>query len=215
MKSSPLFVCSLLVSITCVLITGCEQNPFPEEHPDYAVSFIIDRSGSYQDQLGGTAFTHFSRVKDSLFRDLGGSEGLVIVSQISGDGNVAVMFEGSPRSFAQQFPSKESFQTFINKTPPRSSPVFNSIAETTERLCRRHEDNSRLRSILLIYSDMGDTHGGKDEMDASVKKYASFPSAIGVYGANESWADYFKQLGIRHCVAYDAKRVDPPLPELP
>lgn len=205
-----LFACFLIA-----VFGGCLDSPFPTEHPEYTAAFIIDRSSSYDDYLATTAFTHFARVKDVLSRDLGGSESLVIVSQINGNGHEAVMFEGSFRAFSQRFPTKEAFSNYLNQTPLGSSPVYRSVAETVERLCRRHQEYAGTRSLLLIYSDMGDTHGGKENMDAAVKKYATYRSAIGVYGANEQWADYFKQLGVRHSVAYDPKRADPPLPEIP
>jgi len=201
--------------LVALLVAGCADDPFPQEEPKYVLAFVIDRSGSNQDYLVSTAFGHFSRAKDALSQQAQAADSLVIISQINGNGGDAVLFEGSPRAFQNRFPDRQSFLDFINQTPPGLSPVYRSCSETMERLCRRHVQSEQLHSLLLIYSDMADTQGGQDQFDASVRKYAAFPCAIGIYGAHETWADYLKTLGVRHCVAFDDKRVDPPLPELP
>jgi hypothetical protein len=206
------FIRLLLIPL---LLCGCAANPFPEERTEYTVAFVIDRSSSYQDDLAETAFKHFAKAKESLFRDAMGTECIVLLSQING-GQESVLFDGSPRAFIHRFPTKEKFQEFLNATPAGSSPVYLSCAETIERMCRRHAACPGMKSILLIYSDMEDNHGGQERLDAAAQEYAKYPCAVGLYRVNsEAWSTYFKNCGIKHCVAYDSKREDPPLPSLP
>ncbi len=197
-----------------LILVGCNETPFPDEQSEYALSFIIDRSSSYDEYLATTAFNHFVRVKGTLFQDVTGRESTILISQINGESAV-VLFEGSPSSFGQRFPDKNSFLQFIQQAPAGSSPVYRACAETIERLCRRHEENPGMRSIVLIYSDMDDNHGEKDRFDTALVRLSKFRTAVGVYGASEGWKSYLEQCGIQHAVAYDPARIDPPLPQIP
>ena len=204
--------------MTSVVITamfvGCNDNPFPDERVEYAITFVIDRSSSYDDYLASSAYEHVARVKQELFQDLGGRDSTILVSQINGQAET-VLFEGSPQTFEERFPTKDAFLTFVKQSPTGSSPVFQALADTLERLCRRHEQNRGMRSIVLVYSDMEDNHGGKDRFDAALRRISQFPTAIGIYGAAEGWQSYLHQCGVRTAVAYDRARVDPPLPQIP
>lgn len=211
MRCVVLFILMLLI----LILVGCSGNPFPDDRAEYAISFVIDRSSSYDDYLATSAFNHFASVKGILFQDVMGRESTIIVSQINGGQSDAILFEGSPRAFEQRFPNKDSFLKFIKQAPAGSSPVYRACAETFERLCRRHEENPAMHSIVLIYSDMGDNHGEKDRFDTALRRLSKFPTAVGVYGASEGWKSYLQQCGIRHAVAYDSVRVDPPLPQIP
>ena len=203
---------SLILPI--LMFVGCNETPFPDEQAEYAISFVIDRSSSYDEHLATTAFNHFVSVKGTLFQDVMGLESTILISQINGE-SATILFEGSPRTFEQRFPSKDSFLKFINQAPAGSSPVYRACAETIERLCRRHDENPGMRSIVLIYSDMEDNHGEKDRFDTALRSLSQFPTAVGIYGASEGWKSYLQQCGIQHAVAYDCARVDPPLPQIP
>lgn len=208
---------------SAVSLAGCTEPPSvpvgrvtvpkPSEPVEAMFGVAIDASGSYLEHAL-LAFKHFSASKDLFFREATGARSRIVISQISATTN-GVIYDGAPRAFSEQFGSPESFQTFLaSKVNPAASRVYLSLAETVEWFNRQHAQNDGMKSAIVVYSDMVDTHGGKERLLAALKVYSQYQGSVWLYWVqdDQAWETILSECGIVPHVE-PKFRADPPLPQ--
>src|SRR5438876_3144945 len=98
----------------------------------------------------------------------------MILSQISAKQN-ALLWDGKPRSFARDFPTPQAFREFLQKrSDPNGSRVYSALADSIEYLLLQHENNPKLKSAVLVFSDMEDNGpeaNSKERLIDALKAY--------------------------------------------
>jgi hypothetical protein len=205
---------AVVVMMVPFLCASCTHDPFPEEETEFEYVAVFDTSDSFEDDFAEVAFNHFVKLRGQIMRDAMGTNSLILLAQI-GEGE-ALLFEGSPQAFNERWPTKEAFQAELQSLAGGSSPVFISCSETIERLVSRHEQNPGLQSMVVVYSDMADNHGGEERFMDALEDLGQFNTAVGMYRVEneEYWEQVLDDAGIEHRAVHDSLRQDPPLPQL-
>jgi hypothetical protein len=211
-----------LLCISCQTRQENLESPFAEEDTEHVLACVLDLSLSYRDQLlgdDGRAYQQFTRIKDAYFRDRVGGGDRMILSQISAK-EAALLWDGKPRSFVRDFPTPQSFKLFLQKrSDPNGSRVYGSMADSIEYLLMLHDNNPKLKSAVLVFSDMEDTFPqgqDKERLLDALKAYGKRRGVVGMYWVSPplipEWTRHLRDAGLKHYKIEPEFRADPALP---
>lgn len=162
---------------------------------------------------------------DDYFRNrLGSSEtgDRIIIAQISGGVTKALLWEGSPRAFKNEFGSGKAFRTFLwNKSDRFGSRVHGGLADSLDYLlaCPGVMEK-KTKTAILAFTDMEDNDAKGDEEKARLLKlfaeYSKVRGCCGMYWVDTrfvaEWEKNLRDSGMKHYAVYSEIVADPPLP---
>jgi hypothetical protein len=199
---------SLLIGFLCAHAAN-GQSTFDANEADYVLCVVVDMSGSYAEMMAkdGRAFTFMTAVVDKFFRDQLGSNGRLIISQISGN-KKSLIWEGRTLDLRRDF-TPETFRDFlIKKSDPNGSLVHESLARSLEYLMAQPAiANGKAKAALFVLSDM--EHNGertpelRDRVKNGLAKFGKLGGIVGLYYVSEEnnlaekWQTVLREAGIR------------------
>src|SRR5205823_5258911 len=113
-----------------------EEEPavsLPRDEARCVILFLIDMSGSFVEYVTGgdaKAYTLVMRALEKYSRSAAGEEGYrVVIGQLSAPGkNRALLFDGTPQTLRQHFPSAGAFRDFLlSKSDPNGSRIHEGV----------------------------------------------------------------------------------------
>lgn len=233
MRTYTLRSCAVLYAMFLGLI-GCQPVPekeigFPGEEAELVLCCCLDITGSFERQMlgngkgqEGKGFKTFLAVKDRYFHGRQQSKDRFIITRISGS-KKALLLDAVPQSFEERFPDAASFRNFILSFPdPGGSRVYDSLInrDSLDYMILQHRDAPKLKSLLLIWSDMDDnlpdSPQSKQLLIQSLREYAQVGGSIGIYGCEISvvpeWSRILKDVGFKRYIVESNIRDNPKLP---
>lgn len=212
---------------------GCQPAPenrlgFEEDETEILIAFCLDTSGSFEEQLlgrrgeEGPGYRTFRQILDRFHRDHQQTKNRLIVTRIYGS-KKAILLDAQPDAFAQRFPSSESFKECLLAQPdPGGSRVYDSLRDTVDYLVLQHKHARRLKSMLLVFSDMDDnvreSERSKDLLIGALKTYAKTGGLVGIYGcelnAVPEWGRILDEARFKSFVVEPDVKDNPKLPVL-
>lgn len=211
---TPFTAIALLMLVS--LPTGCEPRvvndagPLRQEDWEYVTVFLVDMSGSFQDELERLAYPYFIQLNDQLFRDRMGSHDQVIVGQISAT-NRPLLWQGSPLGLRQSFPNGAAFKEFmVQRSDPNGSRVHDSLADALEYVMNLRSVGQNTKLVVVVLSDMLNNTDGSTASEQRVRQaladFANFDAALMLYWVDQTvlptWLQYLQDSGINR---YDAQ----------
>jgi len=219
----------LLAVLLCLtLATGCEKRAdtrsamFADEESEFVIAVLIDLSESFEPQMteGGQAYAFLMSLLDRYFRQRIGTDDQLILAQISGSSDRALLWQGSPTDLRKQFPDPKTFSTFLqSKANARGSCVHDSIVQTVEYMTNEPSvANGKARSALFVLSDMVDS--GSNEVASraraidAIRQLANVGGTFGFYFVDQtvlmSWKRELQKVGVEFSLTSDFRQ--PSLP---
>lgn len=153
--------------LLCLMVaTGCERRhdvqPFvtEEEDSEFVVAVLVDLSGSFLERMteGREAHQFLMGLLDRFFRQRVGTNDQLILAQISGTPDRALLWQGSPVELRRDFPTAQAFAEFLrSKADANGSCVHSAIVQTIEYLTSMPGvAQGKSKSALFVLSDLVD-----------------------------------------------------------
>jgi hypothetical protein len=172
---------TLLFLSVCV-ICGCSGPPgdngphvrIEEDVPEFVLAIVPDVRSTFDDTLWGKtgqAYDFLMKSKDAFFSDQ--SDGRLIIGRVSRSRD-AVLWEGSHRSFKRTFPSSDALRDALRSGNKGEAHVDESVADIVDNLTEQHERYPKLKSALMICSDLHDPSGSSESearLTESLRRY--------------------------------------------
>ena len=153
----------LLLLLAC----GCERRretqPMADvgDDSEYVIAVLVDLSGSFFDKMthGGEAHRFLLSLLDRYFRERIGTNDQIILAQISGSRDRALLWQGTPMELRKQFANPSQFAEFLrSKADPDGSCVHSALQQTVEYVTSQPNVSVRkARSAVFVLSDMLDS----------------------------------------------------------
>ena len=219
---------TVAMCLCLALVAGCEKRTdtrsvmFTEDDSEFVVAVLIDLSPSFQSQMteGGQAYEFLMALLDRYFRERVGTQDQLILAQISGVSDRALMWQGSPMELRKQFPDPKSFSQFlVAKANPAGSCVHDSIVQTVEYVMDEpNVANRKARSALFVLSDMIDSNPNSAASRAravqAVQSFTEGGGAFGCYFVDQTvlttWKRDLQKVGVDFSISSEFRR--PTLP---
>ena len=181
----------LFLSVLIGAIVGCERretadvSPFDQEPSDFVLLIAVD--GDYVTDKP-KAYELVTRAIDKYFHDRIGGHDQVIISQLSGN-KEPLLWQGTPQHLRQEFPSQESFRSFLASHCDKGSRINDGIAESLDYVMRTNSvADGKAKTVAMILSDMIDDQPPSKRSDERLMKalirYAK-RGGIGFYFVNQ------------------------------
>lgn len=224
--------CMALI-LAALLLPSCQPVPesrvgFEQDETELLVTVCLDTTGSFEHQLFGAGgeegkvWTTFLQILDRFFRERQLSKDRLVVTRIYGD-KKAILLDAQPQTFQRRFKDAAAFKAYLLGQPdPGGSRVYDSLRDTVDYLVLQHKNAPKLKSLLLVMSDMDDnvreSEKSKDLLIDSLKTYAKTGGLVGIYGCELSsvpeWSRVLDQAGFKSYVVEPDIKDNPKLPVL-
>jgi hypothetical protein len=219
----------IMVASLCLLLAcGCERRreikhfAAAEDDSEYVIAVVVDLSGSFLEKMteGGQAHSFMLSLLDRYFRERVGTHDQIILAQISGTPDRALLWQGSPFELRKQFPNSRAFSEFLrSKADPHGSCVHNALAQTVEYVMSQpNVSNCKAKSAVLVMSDMVDNSPkgslSKDQVGDVLCDYAKIGGVVCLYFVDQTlipvWERELRKAGLEFSVASEVRRPNLP-----
>jgi len=212
-----------------LLACGCERRretqqtvSVEEDNSEYVVAVLVDLSGSFLDKMtsGGEAHQFMLSLLDRYFRERIGTNDQIILAQISGNPDRALLWQGTPMELRKQFADPSKFSEFLRaKAEPQGSCVHNALAQTVEYVMSQpNVSKCKARSAVFVMSDMLDNSPQGETSRARAMevlgRYGALGGTVCLYFVEQTlipiWQRDLEATGLQFAVTSEIRR--PTLP---
>jgi len=214
--------------LVLLLACGCERRretqPMADvgDDSEFVIAVLVDLSGSFFDKMTneGEAHRFLLSLLDRYFRERIGTNDQIILAQISGTPDRALLWQGTPMELRKQFASPAKFAEFLrSKADPQGSCVHSALQQTVEYAMSQPNVAARkARSAVFVLSDMLDSTADEAISRARAMEvlgqYGTLGGMICLYFVDQAlipvWQTELGETGLRFAVTSEIRQ--PTLP---
>jgi hypothetical protein len=223
-----MFSKSLVTGLCLIVACGCEKRREPQarvtaqDDSEYVIAVLVDLSGSFLDKMteGGQAHDFMLALIDRYFRDRIGTNDQIILAQISGTPDRALLWQGTPLELRKDFPNARAFSDFLrSKADPLGSHVHNAMTQTVEYVMSQpNVSTKKAKSAVFAMTDMLDNgpepHASRAQAVNVLRDYGQIGGMVCLYYVDQTlipvWQRELQKTGLAFSI--DSKIRRPKLP---
>lgn len=195
-----------------------------EREEENIVLLAVDASPSFQKRIADGSSQFAMRVVEKFFRDRAGSQDKLVIARLSGDGERALVWEGTPLQLRKQHPTPESFREFLmGKADSKEAQIHKGLRHAIQYvLSDPRIANAQAKVAVIVLSSMIDgTEADLDNREAGYLRHELNQigwrgGAVGFYGVDQSrllyWRRELADLGVKNFRVESEILGDPPIP---